>query len=1317
MSIQMNVGIIPKKSQNRDEEMKRFALAAGLCLMLALVSAVTVETGSMRGFLFGSEPACAYDNWISHMAEGIAIPNYNLYAPYDKQTNGFGDFRIATTSDLLYWNNMLDLFCAGDYEGAQAILSSNGSPFQVVQFNDTDTGRTYYILRELPNMMYYDDNGTPEEYDDESGAFTYGWGLFIHNPQASKPIIITVPHPCDDFPTPMTGLLALNIWDAKYLMINGACREVRWTNVPPYTNSKSLSDPTRNPGHPFNYAYKKFADKIRVEDNWREFSVQIHSYDWDRHPGFANCQISAGNPRPCPNLPIRDLSPLKRDLINSGSHLMIPANTIGIHQDVYLNDFYTVNYSTHDFIFEDGEHSYAVNDQLDLPAYTQNQQMIYTQTGTTDYDVYDPFFHLEMDELPNCYEQTENSYHWFYGWNAADRVWEMEFLFARFLDYYGRWVYDLNPILVDMFQMDDGQTPPAPSNLAVHNQSLTSVTLSWQKSHGFDFESYEVHYATQPIGLANYQVYSRANNAFMASPDCEMITVPNLANSNTYYFRIRAIDKNGNVSALSNEVNTILAPANVTSFFAWGLENTVRLYWQVNGQTNNQGFRIYRRDADSNYTLVDSWLTNPALVNPTGSSFEWWDANVANGNEYTYKISSTNAQDIEFFYNYPVNAAPRPIHTLTISNSSGTLSDLVRFSANPYATDGSDSYWDISKNNPGPTPYVWNAFWEQYWGNTGTQLSREIKGDYDPGAEIKTWILRTRSDRIETLSLTASESFGRSEKLYLQDGSTYHNLLAEPYQFSNANSNVRTMTLFWGNMQPRVTISQMENRVFQGGNNINFSWNYQYPFLIDHCELSVISASDSLLISASIPPSQYNFAWMVPSSITEMQDCRFVVDLVSLDGTRARYSPSYHFSLLPQMILAYNEPGFKMRSNPWLNTDISIAQVFGASQAYELAPDGIWDETQDFDFGNAYCVHSDDVHFYSNTAPIQSEVYYLDLVPGWNFIPNPHLCAYDLEDLSFTLGGQLYRFGEMLSQESISPAVYVYRDGNYEPVSRIEPWEACFIHYNGSLELVPQIRFYPFFNGPGILSPAPAFKLRVALADSYSGVIELGLHILASDAYDFRFDLPKAPFLPILNGSSLWIHHANADSSAAWNLFSEYRPPFSEPEQAQYYNVRLNLTSADPQTFSFTNIGAGDQWQILFMLNDVPYYVNCPQEIVWTPPAAGLYEGYIRVSNYQVGLEDLIQSPISALCAYPNPFNPDVNIAFNLALSDDVSVEIYNIRGQKVRTLHRGKLSGGNHNLRWDGRDGNNRGVASGVYFARIQTKKDIKTIKMMMMK
>ena len=509
-------------------------------LIYSVASSITVEYASLQDFLFRAEPSAQYDRWISHLAEGIALPDYNTYAPYDRQSNGFGSYRTPDATEAQVWDNMLNLFLAGDYNGAQTQLELMEAPFQIVEFHDTDTNCLYYIIREIPNLEFLDDNGTADVADDESGAFTYGWGLFIYNPSASNPVIVTIPHPCDDFPSPVMGYQAFTQWNASFLMINGAGREVTWTNVEPYNNSKSLSDPTRNASHPFHLAYMKFADVIRAQTGWREFSAQLHTYDSSLHIGYANCQISAGNRKDCPNLPIRDLSFMKHDLINQGSHVMVPANTVGNSQDVLLNSFYAVYYNTYPFTFTDGVNTYAVNSSIDLPAYSLNNQMLYTQNGINDFDVYEPFFHIEMDELPNVYGNSVSTFNWFYGWDAENLLWDINNLFTNFVSYYGRWIDDMIPVLDEMFNMNDGLNPSNPVNLVIQSQTSTSVTLGWNRSSAYDFETYEILYAPTPITSDNFQIIDRNSITLLASQANESITISGLTAGNPYYFRIRA---------------------------------------------------------------------------------------------------------------------------------------------------------------------------------------------------------------------------------------------------------------------------------------------------------------------------------------------------------------------------------------------------------------------------------------------------------------------------------------------------------------------------------------------------------------------------------------------------------------------------------------------------------------------------------------------------------------------------------------------------------------------------------------------------------
>ena len=84
-------------------------------------------------------------------------------------------------------------------------------------------------------------------------------------------------------------------------------------------------------------------------------------------------------------------------------------------------------------------------------------------------------------------------------------------------------------------------------------------------------------------------------------------------------------------------------------------------------------------------------------------------------------------------------------------------------------------------------------------------------------------------------------------------------------------------------------------------------------------------------------------------------------------------------------------------------------------------------------------------------------------------------------------------------------------------------------------------------------------------------------------------------------------------------------------------------------------------------------------------------------------------SPIPALLefivqAYPNPFNPRTTIAFNLPQKSAVDLHIYDLAGRRVKTLLDGEeLQAGRNSVVWGGRDAQDRLVAAGVYFYRLE--------------
>jgi hypothetical protein len=82
---------------------------------------------------------------------------------------------------------------------------------------------------------------------------------------------------------------------------------------------------------------------------------------------------------------------------------------------------------------------------------------------------------------------------------------------------------------------------------------------------------------------------------------------------------------------------------------------------------------------------------------------------------------------------------------------------------------------------------------------------------------------------------------------------------------------------------------------------------------------------------------------------------------------------------------------------------------------------------------------------------------------------------------------------------------------------------------------------------------------------------------------------------------------------------------------------------------------------------------------------------------------------------FPNPFNPQTTIVFTLAYVSHITIDIYNIRGQRVRSLVSSYKDTGWHHVVWDGKDINGFSLSSGIYLYRFSTQ-EYSSIKRMML-
>ena len=89
----------------------------------------------------------------------------------------------------------------------------------------------------------------------------------------------------------------------------------------------------------------------------------------------------------------------------------------------------------------------------------------------------------------------------------------------------------------------------------------------------------------------------------------------------------------------------------------------------------------------------------------------------------------------------------------------------------------------------------------------------------------------------------------------------------------------------------------------------------------------------------------------------------------------------------------------------------------------------------------------------------------------------------------------------------------------------------------------------------------------------------------------------------------------------------------------------------------------------------------------------------------------------STLTSRPNPFNPATTITFTLPEPGMVSLAVYNLAGQRVRTLVAGHMFAGSQHVVWDGKDDNGDPVSSGVYLSRLSSGGRIATGRMLLVK
>lgn len=95
-----------------------------------------------------------------------------------------------------------------------------------------------------------------------------------------------------------------------------------------------------------------------------------------------------------------------------------------------------------------------------------------------------------------------------------------------------------------------------------------------------------------------------------------------------------------------------------------------------------------------------------------------------------------------------------------------------------------------------------------------------------------------------------------------------------------------------------------------------------------------------------------------------------------------------------------------------------------------------------------------------------------------------------------------------------------------------------------------------------------------------------------------------------------------------------------------------------------------------------------------------------KIDNYNLPIEKI------NLSNFPNPFNPSTTIEFSIQNESNINLSIFNIKGQKIKTLANHEFSKGTHSIDWNGDDESGNPVSSGIYYYNLKVNGKTEEVK-----
>ncbi len=230
----------------------------------------------------------------------------------------------------------------------------------------------------------------------------------------------------------------------------------------------------------------------------------------------------------------------------------------------------------------------------------------------------------------------------------------------------------------------------------------------------------------------------------------------------------------------------------------------------------------------------------------------------------------------------------------------------------------------------------------------------------------------------------------------------------------------------------------------------------------------------------------------------------------------------------------------------------------------------------------------------------------------------------------------------------------------------------------------------------------------------------------STNEYVYKFDPYISDLITLFEFNFNYYLSDFTISNEGGKVYVAIEEPFTYP-----YSFKFQYTSDDPYVLSEEYI-----WQTPFNINNPTrsivainfneqdsVFVSFLNATNWNHNYGNLYFGKGSLPELVEIEENEIVKPIYSLNIYPNPFNPSTTISFSLTVEDVKNaetcpswIEIYNIKGQKVKRLRIGNSELKIGQVVWNGTDDSGKMVSSGIYFCRLKVNSKSKAVKKMVL-